>query len=116
MKPFIPSKVAEVLFALIIAYFGYNHFKNAGVMGGWVPDYLPGDTRIWIYFIGAAFLLSAIAILTELQKTLACYLLAALLMILAFAVHWKNPSSGLSVDFLKNTAMAMASILIGNKK
>ena len=116
MKPFIPSKIAEVLFALVIAWFGYNHFKNAGAMGGWVPDYMPGDAKIWIYVVGACFVLAAIAILTDIQKVLACYLLAGLLMILAFAVHWKAATSGNAVDFLKNTAMAMTAILVGNKK
>lgn len=85
-------------------------------MSGWVPDYMPGDAKIWIYFAGACFVLAAIAILTDIQKVLACYLLAVLLLLLAFTVHWKAASSGNAVDFLKNTAMAMAAILIGNKK
>jgi len=46
MKPFIPAKVAEVLFALIIAYFGYNHFSNAAAFRGAVPDFMPGDPKI----------------------------------------------------------------------
>lgn len=114
MKPFIPAKVAEVLFALIIAYFGYNHFSNANAFKGAVPDFMPGDPKIWIYVVGACFIVAAIAILTELQKVMACYLLAALLLLLGFLVHWRNGS--LSVDFLKNTSMALMAILIGSKK
>jgi len=114
MKPFIPAKVAEVLFALIIAYFGYNHFSNAGAFKGAVPDFMPGDQRLWMYVAGACFILAAIAILTELQKVMACYLLAALLLLLGFLVHWRNGI--LSVDFLKNTSMAMMALLIGSKK
>jgi uncharacterized membrane protein len=114
MKPFIPAKVAEVLFALIIAYFGYTHFNKAASMSGWVPDFMPGDPKIWIYVVGACFILAAIAILTELQKVMACYLLAALLLLLGFLVHWKNGM--LSVDFLKNTSMALMALLIGSKK
>lgn len=115
MKPFIPSKLAEVVFALVIAYFGYLHLKNAVAMGGMVPDYFPGDGKIWIYITGAGFILAAIAILTDIQKVLACYLLAAVLLIFVFTIHLKsfdtNPSG-----VLKDTAMAMAAILIGNKK
>ena len=115
MKPIIPSKIAEIIFALVIAYFGYNHFKNADMMGGMVPDYIPGDGKIWIYLAGGGFILAAIAIITGVQKTLASYLLAAVLLIFVFAIHIKsftvNPSG-----VLKDTAMAMAAIIIGNRK
>lgn len=115
MKPFIPSKVAEFVFAVIIAYFGYLHFKNADMMGGMVPDFFPGDGKIYIYLTGAGFVLAAIAIVSGIQKALACYLLAAVLLLFAFTIHLEsfktNPSG-----FLKDTAMAMAAILIGNKK
>ena len=87
MKPIIPSKIAEIIFALVIAYFGYNHFKNADMMAGMVPDYIPGDGKIWIYLTGGGFILAAIAIITGVQKTLACYLLAAVLLIFVFAIH-----------------------------
>ncbi|MGQ0738920.1 MAG: DoxX family protein [Bacteroidota bacterium] len=115
MKPFVPSKIAEYLFAAIIAYFGILHFKNANMMGGMVPDFMPGDGKIWIYITGAGFILAAIAIFIDMQKTLACYLLAAVLLIFVFTIHLKgfnaNPSG-----VLKDTAMAMAAILIGNRK
>ena len=115
MKPIIPSKIAEIIFALVIAYFGYNHFKNADMMGGKVPDYIPGDGKIWIYLAGGGFILAAIAIITGVQKTLACYLLAAVLFIFVFAIHIKsfnvNPTG-----VLKDTAIAMAAIIIGNRK
>jgi putative oxidoreductase len=114
MKPFIPSKIAEIVFAIIIAYFGYLHFKNANMMGGMVPDFMPGDGKIWIYVTGSGFILAAIAIIIDMQKTLACYLLAAVLLIFVFTIHIKsfdmNPSG-----VLKDTAMAMAAILIGNR-
>ena len=115
MKAFVPSKIAETLFALVIAYFGFLHFKNADMMGGMVPDFMPGDGKIWIYVTGAGFILSAIAIVIDIQKTLACYLLAGVLLIFVFTIHLKsfdaNPSG-----VLKDTAMAMAAILIGNRK
>jgi len=115
MKPFFPTKVAEVIFALLFAYFGYLHFKNVNMMAGGVPDMFPGDGKIYIYLTGAGFILAAIAIITGYQKTLACYLLAAVLLIFVFTIHIKtfntNPSG-----VLKDTALAMAAIIIGNKK
>ncbi len=115
MKPFIPSKFAEIIFALVFAYFGYLHLKNAAAMAGGVPDYIPGDGKIWIYLTGAIFILAAISIIANFQKTLFCYLLAFVLLVFVFTIHIKmfdkNPAG-----VLKDTAMAMAAIIIGNRK
>ena len=115
MKPIIPSKIAEVIFALAIAWFGYLHFKNADMMGGMVPKIFPGDGKIWIYITGAGFILAAIAIIIDVQRTLACYLLAAVLLIFVFTIHIKSFTTNPS-GVLKDTALAMAAILIGNRK
>lgn len=114
MKPIIPSKIAEIVFAIVIAYFGFLHFKNADMMGGVVPDFMPGDAKIWVYVVGGGFVLAAIAIIIDMQKTLACYLLAAVLLIFVFTIHLKNFKMDPS-GVLKDTAMAMAAILIGNR-
>lgn len=114
MKPIIPSKVAEIVFALVFVYFGYLHFKNANMMGGGVPGVFPGDGKIYIYLTGAGFILAAIAIIIDMQKTLACYLLAAVLLIFVFTIHIKSFGSDPS-GALKDTAMAMAAIIIGNR-
>lgn len=115
MKPFIPSKVAEFVFAAVFAYFGYLHFKNADMMGGGVPSFFPGDGKLYIYLTGAGFVLAAIAIVIDKYKTLACYLLAAVLLIFVITIHFKSFDSNPS-GVLKDTAMAMAAILIGNRK
>ena len=114
MKPLVPSKVAEFIFAIIFIYFGYLHFKNANMMVGGVPGFFPGDPKIYIYLTGAGFILAAIAIITGIQKTLACYLLAAVLLIFVFTIHVKSFGSNPS-GFLKDTALAMAAIIIGNR-
>lgn len=115
MKSLVPSKIAEIIFALVFAYFGYLHFKNADMMGNVVPKFFPGEGKIYIYLTGAGFISAAIAIITGFQKKLACYLLAAVLLIFVFTIHIKtfktNPSG-----FLKDIAMAMAAIIIGNRK
>jgi putative oxidoreductase len=114
MKPFIPSKFAEIVFALILAYFGYLHFKNVNIMAGGVPDFFPGEGKIWIYVTGACFILAAIAIITDMQKTLGCYLLAAMLLVFVFTIHIKNFEAN-PAGVLQDTAMAMAAIIIGNR-
>jgi putative oxidoreductase len=118
MKPFIPSRLAEIIFALVIGYFGYLHFKNVNTMSGGVPAYFPGDGKMWIYITGSGFLLAAIAIIINTSKTLACYLLAAMLFVFIFTVNLKPALEGNPMSLgmlLKDTGLAMCAILIGNR-
>ena len=115
MKPFFPTKLAEIIFALAIAYFGYNHFKYPGMVAGGVPSFMPGDPKIWVYVVGGALLLAALAIIANYQKTAACYLLAVLLLIFVFTIHIKHFDTDPS-GTLKDTGLAMAAIIIGNNK
>jgi uncharacterized membrane protein YphA (DoxX/SURF4 family) len=84
-------------------------------MGGMVPGYMPGEGKIWIYVTGAIMFLAAIAIISGFQKTLFCYLLALILLVFVFAIHIKHFSQDPS-GVLKDTAMAMAAIVIGNRR
>jgi len=84
------------------------------MIAGGVPDFMPGDGKIWSYVIGAGFILAAIAIITGIQKTLACYLLAAVLIVFVLAIHIKTFETDPS-GVLKDTALAMAAIIIGNR-
>lgn len=117
MKPLVPSKAAEIVFALLIAYAGIAwHFMNTDTLAGMVPDYMPGDAKIWVYITGAGFVLAAIAIITGYQKTLACYLLAAMLLTFVFTKHLEPALNGDATHLVKDSAMAMCAILIGNRK
>lgn len=119
MKPFISSRLAEIIFALLIGYFGYLHFKNVYMMIGSVPQFMPGDAQLWVYIAGSGLLLAALAIISGFQKTLACYLLAAELLIIVITVHLKpalnNYGPGIAT-LIKDTALAMGAIIIGNRK
>lgn len=115
MKSFIPSRVAEVIFALIFVTFGVNHFLKADMMSG-MPAFMPGGGKMWVYIAGTAMILAAIAILTGVMKTLACYLLALMLLIFVFTLHIKPAMEGNLTNLLKDTAIAMCAILIGNRK
>lgn len=121
MKAFIPSKVAEIVFALILCVFAYNHFTAADMMSGMASN-MPGGGKLWVYITGAALALAAIAIVTGIQKTLACYLLAAMLIVFVLMIHLKSFNAAADdmgksmamLGILKDLAMAMAAILIGN--
>lgn len=115
MKAFIPSKAAELLYALAIAMFGVNHFMKTDMMAKLVPSSLPGGGSLWVYITGSALILAAIAIMIEKYKTLACYLLAAMLLIFVFTLHLQPAMDGNMGNLLKDTGLAMAAILIGNR-
>lgn len=111
MKAFIPPKLAEVVFALIIAYFGYYHFSHADAMGRAVPSFVPGPGSLWIYITGAVFIIAAVGILADLKKILACYILAAMLLIFACTLHFHSP-----LDASKDAAIAMCALIVGSGK
>ena len=80
-------------------------------MGKGVPDFIPGPGSLWIYITGVVFVLAAIGILADLKKIIACYLLAAMLLIFAFTVHLHS-----HIDALKDAALAMCALIIGSGK
>lgn len=115
MKSFFPTRLAEVLYALIMGVFGVAHFMNADKMSGAIPDYMPGDGKMWIYITGAALIAAALAILLNKFKILACYLLAVMLLIFVFTLHLQPAMNGDPGMLLKDSALAMAAIIIGNR-
>ena len=116
MRSLFPTRLAEILFALVMGYFGILHFRNGDIMSGMIPDFMPADGKIWIYITGASFLAAALAILINRFKTLACYLLAIMLLIFVFTLHLKPAMDGNAGQLLKDAGLAMAAIIIGNSK
>jgi uncharacterized membrane protein len=122
MKPFIPTRFAEIAFALIIGFFGINHFIYADTMQLLVPDFMPGDNKIWVYVTGTSFVLAAIAIFINKIKRLAGYLLALLLFIITITIQLMGLLNTTEVavkamfmtNLFKDLAMALCAIMIGN--
>lgn len=114
MKKFIPTRLAEIIYALIIGYFGAFHLKYGASIKG-VPEYFPGSETIWVYIVGVCFGLAAIAILINKFKTLACYLLAIMFLIFILTMHVPQVMrDGNLYQLLKDAGLAMAAIMIGN--
>lgn len=118
MKQLFPTRVAEIIYALVMAAFGVLHIKSAHDEKAMqaVPSYMPGGGSLWIYITAAAFLAVALAIILNKYKQLACYLLAFMLVIFILTIHLKpfidNPYN--VGQPLKDMALAMAAIMIGN--
>src|SRR5258708_17012025 len=79
-------KIGTVLYALVVAFFGVNHFLNGTGMQNTVPSFIPGGI-FWVYFTGAALILAAISFLTGKQTRLAGLLLAVFILLIVLTVH-----------------------------
>ncbi len=114
MNNLIPTRVASIIYALTIAAFGVRNFLKADTMDTNVPDYMPGGI-IWMYITGTCMILAAIAIILNNKLTrVACYLLALMLIIFVCLLHIKTALSGNPANLLRDIAMAMGAIIIGN--
>ena len=121
MKNLISTRLAIILFACIIAFFGANQFLHATDMTAMVPGYLPAP-KVMVYISGAGFLLAAIAFIIDRYSKLAGYLLALLLLIIVFTVdvpgivHATTRSIKMMfiTNMLKDAALAMSAIVIAD--
>ena len=114
MKQQIISRISIVLLALVMAVFGVYHFVSPQNLVGYVPSFLPNAGNLWVYIPGAAFILAAIAFITNKMVKLAGYLLAILLFVFVLTIHLPNfmnaGDPGLRqsafINLLKDTAIA----------
>lgn len=117
----IISRVAITILGIVLAVFGLYHFLNPESMLVYVPSFLPGGI-IWVYIVGVAFLLAAIAFFTHKMIRIAGYLLALLLVIFVLTVHLPNYlhsgdlelKQGAFVNLLKDTAIAAFALYIAS--
>ena len=116
------SKIGTVLYALVIAFFGINHFINGTGMQKMVPSFLPGGV-IWVYITGAALLAAAIAFLINRQTRLAGILLAVFLLLIVITVHLPAVSNAPDeaarrfpmINMIKDTGLAAAALIIAGR-
>jgi putative oxidoreductase len=113
-------RLACIVFAIIMGIFGITHLISAEKMKDTVPSWLPGGV-IWVYVTGIGFVLASVAILINKQAKLACYLLAAMLLIFIFTIHVPAIVSGKDeaakqmgmLLMLKDVGLTMAAVLVG---
>ena len=112
MKKHIVSHIAIYILSAVMIFFGIYHFKNPKAMMEYVPANLPNPI-LWVKIVGAAFILAAISFIFNRYVKIAAYLLALMLLIFAFVVHWDiyTSSSGETkrdalIDILQDTAIA----------
>src|SRR5919202_3389779 len=89
MNQHLVSRTAIIMLAVVMIVFGIYHFLHPQNMVGYVPAFVPGGI-IWVYLVGAAFILAALAFIANRMVELAGYLLALLLIIFVLTIHLPN--------------------------
>ena len=69
------ARIGTIMYALVIGFFGINHFLNASGMAPYVPSFFHGGV-FWVYLTGAALIAAAFAFLVGRKTRLAGILLA----------------------------------------
>lgn len=121
MKNFIPTAIPIYIFSIIIGLFGAAQILNAADMSVNVPGFLPA-AKILTYISGIALILASVAFIIDRLSRLAGYLLALLLLIIIFAIDVPGAINAQDIagrslfitNALKDAAIAMAAIVIGN--
>ena len=118
--PHLLARIAIYLLSLVMIIFGIQHFLHPRDLVNYVPQFLPGGI-IWVYFVGIAFILVAVAFITNKMVKAAGYLLAALLFIFVLTIHLPNymnagdkeMKQAALISLLKDTAIACFALYIG---
>jgi putative oxidoreductase len=116
-------RVGRILYALVVAFFGINHFLNGTGMQNTVPSFIPGGV-FWVYFTGTALLLAAIAFLIDRQTRLAGLLMAVFLLVIVLTIHLPaviHAPDESSVRFpltnlVKDTGLAAGALMVAGRK
>ena len=115
-------RIGIVLYALVIGFFGVNHFLNGTGFQNTVPSFIPGGI-FWVYLTGAALIAAAISFLTGKQTKAAGLFLAVFLIIIVLTVHIPammratgNPIVSIALtNLIKDTGLAGAALMIAGK-
>src|SRR5450631_4117373 len=99
-----PKSIGRVFFSLLIIMFGCSHFVFPVDVSAMVPKFL-GAPMFWTYFVGAALIVSGIAIIFKIWIQLAAGLLAVMLFLFFLFFHLpdaiQNPSVGYGNEIVR---------------
>lgn len=117
------TKIGTIFYALVIGFFGINHFLEGTVMQEMVPRFLHGGI-FWVYLTGACLVAAAIAFLTNRLVKLAGVLLCLFLLLIVLTVHLPAvlhaPDAVASrlpmTNLIKDTGLAAAALLVAGSK
>jgi uncharacterized membrane protein len=113
MTQHILARIAIYLLSVVMIVFGVYHFVHPRNLLVFVPSNIPGGIT-WVYVVGAAFILAALAFLFNIGVKVASYMLALLLIIFVLTIHVPNfrdagdneMRQAALINILKDTALA----------
>lgn len=111
------TKIASIIYALTVLMFGVTHLRVGAGMAGLVPAWLPGGA-VWVYITGVCLILASLSIIVGKFTRMACFLLATLLIVFVLTIHLPHLMGGDQMamgSVLKDTAMAMAALMIADR-
>ena len=79
-------RIGVVLYALVVGFFGVNHFLNGTGFQNSVPSFIPGGI-FWVYLTGVALIAAAISFLTGKLTKAAGLFLFVFLIIVVLTIH-----------------------------
>jgi uncharacterized membrane protein len=77
------------MLSLVLIVFGIFHFLRPHDLVVYVPTFIPGGI-VWVYVVGASFILVGISFITNRMVKAAGYIMAILLIIFLLAIHLPN--------------------------
>ncbi len=115
------SRIAIILLAVVLIIFGIYHFMQPQNLVVWVPAWLPGGI-IWVYLVGAAFIATGLAFISNKMVKYAGYALAILLILFVITIHLPSYINGGDpelrqisfINVLKDTALAAFALYIAS--
>jgi len=112
-------KIGTIIYALVIAFFGVNHFLSGTGLQNTVPRFIPGGI-FWVYLTGAALIVAAIAILIGKYNYVAAIGVSIFLFTIVLTVHLPavigapdaNAMRFPLTNLMKDTAMGAGALII----
>src|SRR6478736_3798692 len=116
-------RIGVVLYALVIGFFGVNHFLNRTGFQNTIPAFIPYHI-FWVYVTGIALIAAAISFLTGKYTRAAGIYLAIYLLIIVLTIHLPavirsegDPIISISLtNLVKDTGLAGAALMIAGSK
>jgi uncharacterized membrane protein len=106
------ATIGRVIFAIGLVVFAVQHFQYAKFVATIIPAWIPARL-FWTYFVGVAFIVAALAIVTRKMARTASVLLGAMFFIWVVILHLPrvaaNPRDGNEVTSLL-VALAMSGV------
>jgi len=110
-NPFNLVPIGKILFAVSLIVFAVQHFLYADFIATLVPAWIPFKL-FWAYFIGVAFTLASISILSNIKTRLACALLGFMFLFWVIFLHLPRVAGDTHIEPEK-TSMFIALAMCG---